>query len=128
MASTGILKVAFLLLLALTTAYAQGTDYDRYSDGRSSIGKLADGIAVNVRAIDIHLRQRNISYNLRKVVSSLVRIQVMREEELIQHSNRQTRETFDVILRAIGNDSCNWVSALFHAYMHVPKILQHACM
>ncbi len=113
MASTGILmKVAFVLLLAATTAYTQDTDYERYSAGRSTLGKLADGIAVNVRAIDVHLRQRNISFSLRKVVSSLVRIQVLREEQLIEHSDRATRATFDVILTAIGNDSCDWVSAL----------------
>ncbi len=113
MASTGILKVAFVLLLAATTAYTQDTDYERYSAGRSTLGKLADGIAVNVRAIAIHLKQRKLeSFNLRKVVSSLVRIQVLREEQLMQHSDRATRATFDVILTAIGNDSCDWVSAL----------------
>ncbi len=107
-----ILKAALLLFLALFTASnAQySTDIQRYSNDRSQLGKVSDGVSTNTRILKAYLENANFSSSEMKALGKiLTKLLVFKEEQLPQHSRGTLYDHYQLILNALKADICHLV-------------------
>ena len=100
------LTAALMTLLAISCAHGQSYD------DRSTVGQVMDGVTAQLMTVNSQLRAENIQADETDLVRSIASIHVFRGEELQQISDPGLLGTQGIIMDALLEDTCNWVSIL----------------